>query len=164
MRESSKIRCACLPAISDRNTSGAAATNQRGCGPIKDAIRRFLQCQSGSYTIETVIWLPIYIFILVLTINVSMVFFNESQILRVVQDSNRSFAVGRINSLEAAEQYVIDRLAYLNVTPAVNSQLVDGIIYTNLSIPATQLMPFGMLHTFFANTNIVVSAQQIVEF
>jgi hypothetical protein len=164
MRESSKIRSACRPAISDCNTSGAAAADLRGGGPIKDAIRRFLHCQSGSYTIETVIWLPIYVFILVLTINVSMVFFNESQILRVVQDSNRSFAVGRINSLEAAEQYVIDRLAYLDVTPAVNSQLVDGIIYTNLSIPATQLMPFGMLHRFFMNTNIVVSAQQIVEF
>ena len=57
-----------------------------------------------------------------------------------------------------------DRLAYLEVTPVVNAQLVDGIIYTNLSVPATQLMPFSMLHKFFNGTDIVVSAQQIVEF
>lgn len=127
-------------------------------------ISAFLRGEDGSYTIESVIWLPIYVFILAIMMNVSMVFFNESQMLRVVQDSNRSFAVGRIDSLEAAEQYVLDRLAYLNVTPVVNSQLVDGIIYTNLSVPATQLMPFSMLHKFFQETDIVVSAQQIVEF
>lgn len=126
--------------------------------------RDFLRSEAGSYTIESVIWLPIYVFVLALMMNVSMVFFNESQILRVVQDSNRSFSVGRITTLEAVEQYVIERIAYLDVTPTVNSQLVDGIIYTNLSIPATDLMPFGMLHKFFAGTNIVVSAQQIVEF
>ncbi len=124
----------------------------------------FIKDQEGSYTIESVIWLPIYVFILAIMMNVSMVFFNESQMLRVVQDSNRSFAVGRINTLEAAEQYVRDRLAYLEVTPVVNAQLVDGIIYTNLSVPATQLMPFSMLHKFFNGTDIVVSAQQIVEF
>lgn len=124
----------------------------------------FMQSEEGSYTIESVIWLPIYVFVLALMMNVSMVFFNESQILRVVQDSNRSFSVGRITTLEAVEQYVVDRIAYLDVTATVNSQLVDGIIYTNLSIPATDLMPFAMLHKFFASTNIVVSAQQIVEF
>jgi hypothetical protein len=41
---------------------------------------------------------------------------------------------------------------------------VDGIIYTDLQIRAVELMPFSMLHSFFAGTRIVVSAQQIVEF
>lgn len=124
----------------------------------------FCRSESGSYTIESVIWLPIYVFILAIMMNVSMVFFNESQLLRVVQDGNRSFAVGRISTLEAVEQYVTDRIAYLKVTPTVSSQLVDGIIYTNLSVTATELMPFSMLHKFFAGTTILVSAQQIVEF
>lgn len=147
--------------------SGGAGKDGR-CAPshakAPGRIAAFITDQEGSYTIESVIWLPIYVFILAIMMNVSMVFFNESQMLRVVQDSNRSFAVGRINTLEAAEQYVRDRLSYLEVTPVVNSQLVDGIIYTDLSVPATQLMPFSMLHKFFAGTNIIVSAQQIVEF
>lgn len=127
-------------------------------------LKAFCRSESGSYTIESVIWLPIYVFILAIMMNVSMVFFNESQLLRVVQDGNRSFAVGRISTLEAVEQYVTDRIAYLEVTPMVSSQLVDGIIYTNLSVTATELMPFSMLHKFFAGTTILVSAQQIVEF
>lgn len=127
-------------------------------------LKTFCRSESGSYTIESVIWLPIYVFILAIMMNVSMVFFNESQLLRVVQDGNRSFAVGRISTLEAVEQYVTDRIAYLEVTPTVSSQLVDGIIYTNLSVTATELMPFSMLHKFFAGTTILVSAQQIVEF
>ncbi|MEE4235430.1 MAG: hypothetical protein V2I51_01780, partial [Anderseniella sp.] len=127
-------------------------------------LRAFYRSENGSYTIESVIWLPIYVFILAIMMNVSMVFFNESQLLRVVQDANRSFAIGRISTLAAVEQYVTERIDYLDVTPAVSSQLVDGIIYTNLSITATQLMPFTMLHEFFSGTEIVISAQQIVEF
>jgi hypothetical protein len=127
-------------------------------------LKRFLRSEDGSYTIESVIWLPIYVFILAIMMNVSMVFFTESQLLRVVQDSNRSFSVGRITTLSAVEQYVIDRIAYLGANPVVNSQLVDGIIYTDLSIPAVDLMPFSMLHKFFASTTVVISAQQIVEF
>lgn len=130
----------------------------------RGSLREFLRSEDGSYTIESVIWLPIYVFILAIMMNVSMVFFTESQLLRVVQDSNRSFSVGRITTLAAVEQYVIERLAYLDANPVVNSQLVDGIIYTDLAIPATELMPFSMLHKFFASTSIVVSAQQVVEF
>jgi Flp pilus assembly protein TadG len=81
------------------------------------SLKRFLAAEDGSYTIESVIWLPIYVFILAIMMNVSMVFFNESQILRVVQDGNRSFAVGRISSLEAVETYVTDRIAYLKINP-----------------------------------------------
>jgi Flp pilus assembly protein TadG len=127
-------------------------------------VKRFLRSEDGSYTIESVIWLPIYVFILAIMMNVSMVFFTESQLQRVVQDSNRSFSVGRITTLSAVEQYVINRISYLGANPVVNSQLVDGIIYTDLSIAAVDLMPFSMLHKFFASTTVVISAQQIVEF
>ena len=153
-------RAADASVVGSRNNAKSASVSRNRLGKVA----AFFRDEKGSYTIESVIWLPIYVFILAIMMNVSMVFFNESQMLRVVQDSNRSFAVGRIDTLEAAEQYVLDRLAYLEVTPVVNSQLVDGIIYTNLSIPATQLMPFSMLHKFFNGTDIVVSAQQIVEF
>lgn len=145
-------------------TGGQAHPSDSTSGTETSRLRAFCHCENGSYTIESVIWLPIYVFILAIMMNVSMVFFNESQLLRVVQDGNRSFAVGRISTLEAVEQYVTDRIAYLKVTPTVSSQLVDGIIYTNLSVAATDLMPFSMLHKFFAGTDILVSAQQIVEF
>lgn len=77
---------------------------------------RFFRSESGSYTIESVIWLPIYVFILALMMNVSMVFFNESQLLRVVQDGNRSFAVGRITTLDAVERYCDRTHAFQDAT------------------------------------------------
>ena len=124
----------------------------------------YLQSEDGSYTIESVIWFPMYMFITALIINVSMVFFTESQLLRVVQDGNRSFSVGRVTTRSAVEQYITERLAYLEANPDVSSQLVYGIIYTDLRIPVTALMPFTVLDTFFETTTILVSAQQIVEF
>lgn len=130
----------------------------------KNCFKAFIRSEDGNYTIETLIWLPIYVFILFLILNVSMIFFTQSQLLRVVQDSNRSFSVGRMTTLTAVEQYVIEKIAYLGATPTVTSQLVDGIIYTDLRMQATDLIPFSILHKFFAETTISVSAQQVVEF
>lgn len=153
------------------------SVQKTGCAPRRDRrggllksnnpfskLLSYLRSEDGSYTVESVIWLPMYLFITVLIINVSMVFFTESQLLRVVQDGNRSFSVGRVTTLSAVEQYITERLAYLEANPVVSSQLVDGIIYTDLQIPVTALMPFTLLDKYFETTTIVVSAQQIVEF
>jgi len=113
MRISAKTPGSLRGETRDGRVCFATGPNLKTSNTFKAALNRFARCEAGSYTIESVIWLPIYVFVLALMMNISMVFFNESQILRVVQDSNRSFAVGRISSLEAAEQYVIDRIAYL---------------------------------------------------
>lgn len=131
----------------------------------ENCIKAFFRSEDGSFTIESLIWIPIYVFIVALVLNVSIVFDAQSQLLRIVQDSNRSYSVGRITDTWAVEQYVIERVAFLGATPLVQSQLVDNsIIYTELKLPAKDLMPFSMLHRFFDTTTIVVSAQQLVEF
>lgn len=128
-------------------------------------IKAFVRAEDGSYTIESLIWIPIYMFIVALMLNVSIVFSAQSQPLRIVQDSNRSYSVGRIRDTLAIEQYVIERVAYIGAIPSVQSQLIDNsIIHTELTMPAKDLMPFSMLHKFFETTTIVVSAQQLVEF
>ncbi len=130
----------------------------------KKRFKIFVPSEDGVSTIESLIWLPVYAFILFLVLNVSMLFFTQSQLLRVVQDSNRLFSVARTTTLTEVEQYVTEQVAYLGATATVKSQLVDGIIYTDLEMPVTALMPFSMLHKFFVETTVVISAQQIVEF
>lgn len=124
----------------------------------------FWNDEEGSATIETVIWIPIFMFILALIINVSIVFFTESQILRVVQDGNRAFSLGRFEKVEEVEEYVLERLSYLDASLDIETVIASGQITTKLTAPATELMPFRFMSGVFDNVRVGVSAQHIVEY
>ena len=110
------------------------------------------------------IWIPIFALVLAVVVNVSLVFFSESQMLRVVQDANRAFSLGRLDSTQAAETYISDKLAYLEATLDVQTTLNDGVIRTVLTSPATDLMPMSFMRGKFSNVQIIVAADHIVEF
>ncbi|MFD2741358.1 TadE/TadG family type IV pilus assembly protein [Sulfitobacter aestuarii] len=127
-------------------------------------VAHFWRNEDGSTTIETVIWLPIFMLLLGLIINVAMVFFNESQITRIVQDGNRAFSLGRLEDPKAVEDYIAERLAYLEATLTINSGRTGGVITTTLSTPATDLMPFKFMTTAFDSVRVGIRAQHIIEF
>ena len=126
--------------------------------------RQFCRAEDGSTTIETVIWLPMFMILLGFIINVSMVFFNESQILRVIQDGNRAFSLGRLQDLKEVEDYVLARLAYLDASITIGSEVADGFVTTWLRTPATDLMPVSFMSSVFEGLDVGVSAQHIVEY
>jgi Flp pilus assembly protein TadG len=132
---------------------------------LKRHIRTFVQSESGSQTIEAVIWVPIFVFLLAFMINVAMVFFNESQMLRVVQDANRAFSLGWFTTDTETEQYISDKLAYLSTNVTVDTSIDRGIITTQATIPALDMMPLAALGSrFFSDTQITVQAEHVVEF
>lgn len=134
-------------------------------GPSKrNGLSAFCSSEDGSATIESVIWFPIFAILLAVMMNVSMVFFTESQILRVVQDGNRAFSLGRLEDAAAVEAYIGGKLAYLNATLTVQTTISGGEVYTMLSTPATDLMPFNFMTSAFEGVNIGVHAQQLIEF
>ncbi len=124
----------------------------------------FLRSEDGSFSIEAVIWMPIFAMLLAVIMNVSMVFFGESQMLRVVQDANRAFSLGRLADAEAVEQFVLTNLAYMDSTLTVKTLISGGIVSTELRAPATDLMPLNFMTAAFKNVNVAVNAQQIIEF
>lgn len=133
----------------------------RGSG---SRLRKFAGDEEGSYSIEAVIWMPIFAILLALIMNVSVVFFTESQMMRVVQDGNRAFSLGRLTSEQAVEDYVLTTLAYTDADIVVTTTVSGGIIRTQLSAPATDLMPLNFLRDSFSNVRVGFTAQQIVEF
>ena len=128
------------------------------------SLERFLRDDDGSFTIEAVIWMPIFAIILALIFNISMVFFTESQLLRIVQDANRAFSLGRLDDTTATENYITNALAYLDTTVAVTTTLDGGIISTVLNVPAVDLMPMSFMRDQFRDIAITVRSQQLVEF
>ncbi|MDU8926836.1 TadE/TadG family type IV pilus assembly protein [Alisedimentitalea sp. MJ-SS2] len=129
-----------------------------------DKSKLFLRDEEGSFTIEFVIWTPIFVIMMAIMMNVSMVFFHESQILRVVQDANRAYAQKRITSTEDNEAYILSKLSYLNATPTITSVETGGAIRTTFAVPVTDLMPFTLMEDAFTSKQIVVTSDQVLEF
>lgn len=135
---------------------------------INNAIRRFCRSEDGSYTLEAVIWMPIFAIILAIIMNLSMMFFYESQMLRISQDAIRSFSLGRISEAEA-EQYIVDRLAYIGADMDIDVRLIGDpttpiAAEAFVSVTAAELMPFELMSTPFQTINVGVVTQYLIEY
>ena len=131
---------------------------------IRKRLTRFVRDDSGSHTIEAVIWMPMFVIVLALVLNVTIVFFQESQMLRVVQDGNRLLSVGRMLTEVEVEDYITNQLSYLSENLTVDTVVDGGTVTTLLTIPATDMMPMSLLKDKFTALDITVQAQQFVEY
>ncbi|MDU8911226.1 TadE/TadG family type IV pilus assembly protein [Aestuariicoccus sp. MJ-SS9] len=130
---------------------------------LERRLARFRSDESGSQTIESVIWLPVFSMFLVLIIDVSMVFNKQSELLRIVQDANRAYSTGRLASAAEAESFVQAAVANYTSNPSVTTTLVNGVITTRLVVPATDLMPINSFPVF-KDKDVVIATQHLAEF
>ncbi|QJF50667.1 TadE/TadG family type IV pilus assembly protein [Roseobacter ponti] len=131
----------------------------------------FRRSEDGSFTLEAIIWMPIFAILLALIMNITMVFYVESQMLRVVQDANRMVSLGRIagetddEAETETETFVLAELAYIDApTMAVTTEINNGFVTTVLTAQATDLMPFNFLRNSFSGIRVGVRAQHIIEY
>lgn len=126
-------------------------------------LRRFNDDESGSATIESLLWIPMFVFILVLIADVSFILFGKAQALRFVQDGNRALSVGALADTAATEDFILASMAGFSSSASVSTSIVDGIIIsTTVVMPATDLMMIGTLPVF-EDTMISVSANHFLE-
>lgn len=126
-------------------------------------MRRFAGSESGTATIESVIWMPVFFGFLVLVADVSMIFNGQARMLRIVQDTNRSLSVGRLTSKEEAMARIRAAVADIDDNPEVSTVIEDGIIRTRLVIPSDKLDAVGLVSPLMT-ANVVVTSEHFVEY
>ena len=136
-------------------------------------LRCFQRSEEGTFTLEAVIWMPIFVILLAIIMNLSMVFFHESQMLRVVQDTTRAYSMFKIKAPEGLteEAYICEQLSNLNLSEdelyikveTINT--TDGWSYGQaiVSTTANNLMPFELMSGPFANFQVGVSTRFVME-
>ncbi len=125
-------------------------------------IKRFARDTSGNATVEFVIWLPMVLVAFGLTVDVSMIFHSQSQVLRIVQDANRNASIGRIRTPAEAESYVLDRLHKASATAEATSTITAGVISTSVTYPARDFQVLGFFSQF-NDLEITVNSQHLIE-
>jgi Flp pilus assembly protein TadG len=149
-----------LPVNGDRRET---ELDMRCFGYVLRPLNRFRSNEDGAATIEAVLWLPFFFMLFGALADVSMVFFNQSRLLRIVQDANRTMSIGRFTTTTETQDYVISRVQPLskNVS-AVTTVSADGIITTVATVPMDDLDLFGVAG-IFRNGQMRVQADQLKE-
>ena len=115
-------------------------------------VKRFADDDRGSATIESLLWFPLFIYLLVLITDVSFIFYGKAQALRIVQDGNRSYSVGYPGTSTPAEtqSFIRTQLLSLDSDPTVATTYdgSTGLIETTVSLSATELMAVGFIPGF----------------
>mgnify|MGYP006945905477 CR=1 FL=1 len=84
--------------------------------------------------------------------------------MRVVQDANRALSLGRFDTELEVEAYILARLNHMDANFVVNTTISGGVITTQVSAPATDLMPLNLMTSAFNSIDVSVFAQQLVEY
>lgn len=124
--------------------------------------RRFLRNDRGSFTIEAVIWLPVFILVLCMIADTAIIFAKQSQVMRVVQDANRFYAVGRFADGTVTANYILDIVRPISPNATATSSLANGVITTTVTMPARDLIATGALPVL-QSVNVRVVLQQMKE-
>src|SRR5690606_30660330 len=121
----------------------------------------FVRSESGAATVEAVLWLPMFVMIVALLADVSMMFHGQSRLLRVAQDANRNLSVDRLTTEAEAQDFVIAQLAKVSPnTQATTAISNTGLITTTVSVPLNDLDLFGIAK-IFSGARMTVSAQHL---
>ena len=131
-------------------------------GRIRRYLLTFGRTQDGAATVEAVLWTPVFLLLFGMVADTSIVFGRQAEILRIIQDSNRSLAVGAFQSVEQAENYIIEKVEIFSGNTTVDVAIVDGIISTSVSVPAADLTSTGLFDAINTLT-ITVGASQMSE-
>lgn len=129
---------------------------------IFSQIKRLWRRDEGTATAELVILTPVFLVLFGMVTDASFVFGRQAEILRVIQDANRSLAVGRFLTEVQAETYVTDEISHLSDETTVAVNVVGGIISTTVTLPATDLTSTGLFEGINALT-LTIAASQMSE-
>lgn len=125
---------------------------------------RLWRAEDGGISIEAVLWVPMFAFLLVLIADTSFVFFGRAQALRIVQDGNRALSIAGVSDAEeaAAAEAIRSSLVTLAPDAAVSVEVGGGVLTTVATIPVDNLLAVGTLPQL-RGFNTVVTAQHYLE-
>ncbi len=123
---------------------------------------RRLRDDSGASSVEAVLWLPLFMFFLLLVFDTSMTFLNKSQIYRLTQDANRGFATGRLRTTGDTEEFIRTGMATLGASPVIASSVSGNVIRSEVRVRAGDLSGVGVLG-LIANIELRIATQHLLE-
>ena len=120
--------------------------------------KRFARQQDGNVTIEYVLWLPIWVVIMTMTVDVTILFHQKSQLYLAARDMSRQVSVGSMTTseAEASVEQAFAKIQNFDATLTEN----NGFVTTTLGAP---FRSYTRLSGKFLNGTLRASVTMYVE-
>jgi len=111
---------------------------------LKQLIRNFGD-ESGATTVEFVLWVPVFMLILMLTVDVSLLFLRQSNLWQVARDTARQVSIGQLTAAEA-DTYATNKGSFGGDVPdvTVNVDVPLQSVRVDISVPMSNVGVFGI--------------------
>lgn len=141
-------------------------TNTRNKSGLWDDFRNAIHRrddESGSITVEFVLWIPVFMVIIALTVDVSLMFLRQSNMWQVAQDTARQVSTRQIRTEANAVLYAIPRATYSGYTPEVRVTIDAGqeAVRVVISVPVKSVGVFGVLNIGGENDLVAVVTHRL---
>lgn len=127
------------------------------------ALRSFGKQDSGSITVEFVLWLPVFMGIMLLSADASLMFMRQSNFWSVSRDTARIVSRHGFDT-QRAELYAKQLAKVGDYTPEVSVSVdpITSTVTVHISGEAQRLAPFGIL-AFAVGDRISAEVTQTLE-
>jgi len=121
--------------------------------------RRFLRGASGTMSVEAVLWLPMFLIMVIVIADTSLVFSRRAQALRIVQDANRGMSMYRLTSEAETMDYILSRIHQISPSAQALTTMdpTTHVIRSSLVIPLQELDALGFFSLFPKQAFVIVA-------
>lgn len=106
--------------------------------------------------------MPVFVMILSLIADVSLIFHGQSRVYGITQVANRAFSIGNLESVEAVQEYIVGAVESIGGRATVSTKVEDGIIHTIIRVPASDFAAIGMFHSI-VDINLTITSDHVQE-
>ena len=122
---------------------------------------KFRKDESGSVTIEFVMWLPLVMALVVLAVDAAVAFVNIGHMWQTSRETAR--IVSRYGMTEAeAETWAAKNAVYGSMEPNVDVTVSGGSVQVSMATPMNELVVFGTLG-FASDFNFTTRVRHAME-
>ena len=104
---------------------------------------QFLRDERGTLTIESMLWLPVFVVILVIAIDATVLYLHHTEMWNVARDVARRVAIGDITEAEAAAAVQNEMFLYGDAYSVATSNPADPDVQIVIQTPMSDASVFG---------------------
>ncbi|MGE4611747.1 MAG: TadE family protein [Paracoccaceae bacterium] len=113
---------------------------------VKKLIRNFSD-DSGATTVEFVLWVPVFMFILMITVDVSLLFLRQSNLWYVARDVARQASIRQITDIDVLKERAETQGTFGGDRPsAAGSEITAQTVTVVLRVKMVKVGIFGILN------------------
>lgn len=104
---------------------------------------RFFRDDNGAVTVESVLWVPVFLLFFALIADVSLIFHGQAKALRIAYDGNRQASLGEFATAAETQAAILARIQEFAPNATVSTTFGTEDIETRVVLPTNDMVAIG---------------------